>query len=256
MKTIVIIPARYNSSRLPGKPLKLIGDKPIIQHVVEKASSFTDNVYVATDDEDIYNCVKEFGGKPIMTSTKHKSGTDRCREASSLIRKDIGNFELVINIQGDEPFITKEQIKTLADCFENPKVDIATLAKKITSTEDLENPNKVKVISDNKGIAVYFSRSPIPYIRGIDKREWVDKWNFYKHIGMYAYRANILDEIAVLPKSKLEEAESLEQLRWLENGYKIAIEYTDEESIGIDTPEDLEEANKYFSILSDKALKF
>ena len=238
-----VIPARYASSRFPGKPLALIGDKPMIQRVYEQASKTLDKVYVATDDEKIFKCVVDFGGKAVMTSPNHLSGTDRCSEAIAKIESEIGEMiEVVINIQGDEPFIKPEQITALMNCFADEEVEIATLIRKTAADEDLFNPNQPKVIINSTGEAIYFSRSVIPFIRDFEVSEWAKKHTFFKHIGLYAYKTKTLHEITKLPRSPLEIAESLEQNRWIENGYKIMTAVTDWESIGIDTPEDLGKA--------------
>ena len=242
MKFIGLIPARYASTRFPGKPLALLAGKPVIQHVYEQASKVLDAVYVATDDERIYNKVEEFGGKAVMTSTKHHSGTDRIEEA---LQKVGGDFDVVVNIQGDEPFIQKSQIETLCKCFDDKNTQIATLGKPFESIEAVENPNSPKIVLDNNGYAMYFSRSIIPFIRGVEKREWLKKHTFLKHLGVYAYRSNVLNEITKLPQSELELAESLEQLRWLQNGYKIKVGLTNAETVGIDTPDDLKRAEEF-----------
>lgn len=240
MKFIGIIPARYASTRFPGKPLADMDGKPMIQRVYEQVIQAVDEVCVATDDERIEAAVKAFGGKVVMTSDKHRSGTDRCFEAYQKIGK---GFDVVINIQGDEPFIHPEQIETIKSCFTDEQVQIATLVKSFLPDDDFEstlfNPNSPKVVVNKKMEAMYFSRSIIPYIRGKQYTEWLPSHTFYKHIGMYAYRADVLAEITALPQSTLELAESLEQLRWLENGYKIKVGITRQETIGIDTPEDL-----------------
>ncbi len=244
MRVLILIPARYASTRFPGKPLAEIGGKPVIQHVVEKAVAVSDCVYVATDDRRIYDRVVAFGGKAVMTAATHCSGTDRCYEAyCNVMALRQEEYDVVVNIQGDEPFIIPEQIRALAACFENPAVQIATLAKRFEYNADVFDPNKVKVVFSALGQALYFSRSPMPFCRGIDQEEWIKTAAFYKHIGMYAYRPEVLKEITALSQGSLEKAESLEQLRWLENGYQIAVRITDHESIGIDTPEDLERAN-------------
>jgi 3-deoxy-manno-octulosonate cytidylyltransferase (CMP-KDO synthetase) len=243
LKFAGIIPARFASTRFPGKPLALIGGKTMIQRVYEKASSVLKHVYVATDDERIANAVKEFGGNVIITSPNHQSGTDRCYEALCNTGE---KFDVVINIQGDEPFIDPTQIKALMDCFDDWQTQIATMAKKISPKDGmvyLENPNHPKLVVNSKDEAMYFSRSVIPYLRGTDKNEWLSKHVYLKHLGIYAYRADILAQITSLTPSTLELAESLEQLRWLENGFRIKVCYTDIETIGIDTPEDLEKAN-------------
>lgn len=245
MKTIGIIPARYASTRFPAKPLAVLGGKPVIQRVYEQVSGLLDHVVVATDDDRIFKAVEAFGGNVVMTSVNHKSGTDRCREALSLCG---GNFDVVVNIQGDEPFIRKSQIESLVACFEDEATDIATLVKPFVPADGfdkLENVNSPKVVVDARMNALYFSRSIIPYQRNRDKSEWIANHTYYKHIGLYAYRADVLDEITRLPQSSLEIAESLEQLRWLENGYKIKVGITDVETIGIDTPEDLALAEEF-----------
>lgn len=244
MKCIAIIPARYASTRFPGKPLAVLGGKPVIQHVYEQVSSVLDEVYVATDDERIYNKVLEFGGRVVMTSPNHKSGTDRIEEAANKIGTDA---DIIINVQGDEPFIHPSQIRSLIACFDEPTTQIATLGKPFGADADMsliDNPNSPKIAVDNNGFALYFSRSVIPYIRGTEHAEWAGHYPFLKHLGVYAYRTNVLREITKLPQSSLELAESLEQLRWLQNGYRIRVGTTDIETVGIDTPEDLKKAEK------------
>jgi len=223
----------------------MLGGKTIIQRVCEQAAKVLEEVYVATDDERIYRAVEGFGGKSVMTSSYHKSGTDRIEEA---VRKIGGDFDVVINIQGDEPFIRPEQIMTVCRCFEDSATQIATLGKPFADTQDfsdIENPNSPKLIVDNNMYAMYFSRSVIPYIRNVEKTEWPGKFPFLKHIGLYAYRTEVLEEITKLPQSSLEIAESLEQLRWLQNGYRIKVGLTEMETVGIDTPEDLEKAKDF-----------
>lgn len=242
MKFIGLIPARYASTRFPGKPLALLAGKPVIQHVYEQAAKVLDAVYVATDDERIYNKVTEFGGKAVMTSTKHHSGTDRIEEA---LEKVGGDFDVVVNIQGDEPFIAQSQIETLCHCFEDEATQIATLGKPFECIEAVENPNSPKIVVDNRGYAMYFSRSVIPFVRGVERQEWLKKYPFLKHLGIYAYRTEVLKAITRLPQSSLELAESLEQLRWLENGYRIKVGITNVETVGIDTPEDLQRAEDF-----------
>lgn len=249
MNFVGIIPARYASTRFPGKPLAILGGKTVIQRVYEQVKSVLNDVYVATDDERIINAVKEFGGNAIMTSKNHKSGTDRIEEAVNIIGK---NFDVIINIQGDEPFIHKSQIETICECFTDPNTMIATLGRPFTEKDtikDLENPNSPKLICDNNGFAMYFSRSIIPYIRGEEKEKWLNKFTFLKHIGLYAYRTKVLSEITKLPQSSLEIAESLEQLRWLQNGYKIKVGITTIETIGIDTPDDLKKAEVFLQTI-------
>lgn len=244
MKFIAIIPARYASTRFPGKPLADMGGKPMIQRVYEQVKRAVHDVWVATDDSRIFETVKAFGGKAVMTSTDHRSGTDRIQEAYSKIGED---FDVVINVQGDEPFIQPEQIESLKECFDSKDVELATLVKPFKKEDGFDvlfNPNSPKVVINKKSEAIYFSRSIVPYIRDAHHTEWLDKHTFYKHIGMYAYRVDVLKEITQLSQSSLEKAESLEQLRWIENGYRIRVGYTDVETIGIDTPEDMERAIK------------
>lgn len=240
LRFVGIIPARYASTRFPGKPLVDIGGKSMIQRVYEQVSKALNDVYVATDDMRIYDAVIAFGGKALMTSDNHKSGTDRCYEAFSKLEEW---FDVVINIQGDEPFIQPEQIIELQKCFEEPDTQIATLAKKVTEKdgiESLNNPNNPKVVINKQNEAMYFSRSVIPFKRGATIENWISHHPYLKHVGVYAYRADILRELTQLEQSPLEIAESLEQLRWLENGYRIKVGFTDVETVGIDTPEDLE----------------
>jgi len=243
MNILGIIPARFASTRFPGKPLVMLGDRPIIQRVYESAQNATKWVYVATDDSRIFDEVKRFGGNAVMTSSSHTSGTDRCAEALEIIEKETSvRFDVVINIQGDEPFIQPEQIIQLAVLFEDPASQITTLVKRISNREDIFDPNKPKVVMDKNDFALIFSRSPVPYIRGLAKEDWPGEFTFYKHIGIYGYRTAVLREITKLPPSEIEMAESLEQLRWLSNGYRIKTAATIHESIGIDTPEDLTRA--------------
>lgn len=242
MKFIGIIPARYASTRFPGKPLALLGGKPVIQHVYEKVAAVLEAAYVATDDERIYDAVKSFGGQVVMTRTDHKSGTDRIEEA---IEKIGGEWDVVVNVQGDEPFVAKSQLDTICHCFDDPTTQIATLGKPFESMEAVQNPNSPKIVVDNMGFAMYFSRSVIPYVRGKEKSSWLTHYPFLKHLGIYAYRKDVLRQITQLPQSSLEIAESLEQLRWLQNGFKIKVETTDVETVGIDTPQDLERAEEF-----------
>jgi 3-deoxy-manno-octulosonate cytidylyltransferase (CMP-KDO synthetase) len=241
-----IIPARYASSRFPGKPLVMIGNKTMIQRVYEQALKSLDLVYVATDDMRIHDAVIGFGGEAVMTSPDHQSGTDRCAEAAGLIENEAGiTIDVVINIQGDEPFIKPEQIDLVKDCFGSTDVQIATLIRKAEPGEDIFNPNQPKVIIDSKCDAIYFSRAAIPFIRGADTDNWTTKHTFYKHIGLYAYKKEILKKLTCLDRSTLEIAESLEQNRWIENGFRIRTAVTSWESIGIDTPGDLERARTF-----------
>lgn len=242
MKFIGIIPARYASTRFPGKPLALLGGKPVIQHVYEKVAAVLEAAYVATDDERIYDVVKSFGGQVVMTRTDHKSGTDRIEEA---IEKIEGEWDVVVNVQGDEPFVAKSQLDTICHCFDDPTTQIATLGKPFESMEAVQNPNSPKIVVDNMGFAMYFSRSVIPYVRGKEKSSWLTHYPFLKHLGIYAYRKDVLRQVTQLPQSSLEIAESLEQLRWLQNGFKIKVGTTDVETVGIDTPQDLERAEEF-----------
>jgi 3-deoxy-manno-octulosonate cytidylyltransferase (CMP-KDO synthetase) len=244
-KFTAIIPARYASTRFPGKPLAQIAGKPVIQHVYEQVSRSIDNTIVATDDERILLAVRSFGGRAVMTSNAHRSGTDRCHEAAV---KTGSAGDIIINVQGDEPFIEPEQIELLKTCFDNPGTQIATLVKPFPPDVDqatLSNPNTPKVVLSSDGNALYFSRSVIPYHR--DRHPGRPVPTYYKHIGIYAYRADILADIISLPRSPLEQAEELEQLRWLENGYRIRAAITCRETIGIDTPEDLERAIQFYN---------
>jgi 3-deoxy-manno-octulosonate cytidylyltransferase (CMP-KDO synthetase) len=238
-----IIPARYASSRYPGKPLVLIGNKTMIQRVYDQASKIIDEVWVATDDKRIFDAVTHFGGKAIMTSADHLSGTDRCAEAIKKINEETDKkLDIVVNIQGDEPFIKPEQIALLMKCFDDETVELATLIRKVEPGEDVFNPNQPKVILDSKGNAIYFSRAAIPFIRDAEKSDWSKEHVFYKHIGLYAYKSETLKNITSLKRSLLEISESLEQNRWIENGYRIRTAVTTWESISIDTPDDLERA--------------
>jgi 3-deoxy-manno-octulosonate cytidylyltransferase (CMP-KDO synthetase) len=243
-----IIPARYASSRFPGKPLVLLGNKPMIQRVYEQAAKSLSVVWVATDDIRIFDTVTGFGGNVIMTSPDHQSGTDRCAEAiGSIIDKTGKRIDVVINIQGDEPFIKPEQVTLLMDCYSDQTVEIATLVRKVEPGEDIFNSNQPKVILDLKDNAIYFSRAAIPYLRDTEMSQWSMKHTYYKHIGMYAYRTETLKKITQLQRSSLEISESLEQNRWLENGYRIRTALTNWESVGIDTPDDLERAKSLFN---------
>ena len=242
MKFIAIIPARYASTRFPGKPLALLGGRPVIQHVYEKAAQALDEAYVATDDERIARVVESFGGHAIMTRADHKSGTDRIEEAAEKIGTDA---DVVINIQGDEPFVDASQLKTLQSLFDCEETQIGTLGKCFDSMEATENPNSPKIVCDKQGFALYFSRSVIPFVRGQEPKSWLNHYPYLKHLGLYAYRREVLREVTQLPQSPLELAESLEQLRWLENGYRIRVGLTDVETVGIDTPADLERAEQF-----------
>ena len=245
MKFTVIIPARYASTRFPGKPLAMLGGKPVIQRVYEQASKLQSPVYVATDDERIYQCVCDFGGQAVMTRNDHKSGTDRIEEAVEKIDTDA---DVIINIQGDEPFVQVSQIEALCHLFDDPETQIGTLGKPFESMEAVQNPNSPKIVRDRRGFALYFSRSVIPFVRGKDQGAGNKmEFPYLKHLGMYAYRREVLHEITQLPQSSLELTESLEQLRWLENGYRIRVGLTDVETVGIDTPADLERAEQFLA---------
>ncbi len=247
MKFIGIIPARYASTRFPGKPLAMLGGKMVIERVYQQVSSVLDEAWVATDDERIFQAVERFGGKAVMTRTDHKSGTDRIEEAAEKIGT---KADVIINVQGDEPFIQRSQLETVKSLFEDTKVQIGTLGKPFESMEAVENPNSPKIVCDVNGYAMYFSRSVIPYVRGKEQATWLDHFPYLKHIGLYAYRREVLAEVTKLPQSPLEIAESLEQLRWLQNGYRIKVGVTDIETVGIDTPEDLQRAEAFLKTLN------
>lgn len=245
MKFIGIIPARYASTRFPAKPLAVLGGKLVVQRVYEQVCEVLDDVYVATDNEQIEAAVQDFGGKVVMTSVHHKSGTDRCYEAYTKVGK---GYDVIVNIQGDEPFIQPSQLEELKLCFHDPQTEIATLVKPFTEEDGMEavqNPNSPKVVVNKNMNALYFSRSIIPYQRNQKPEDWCKRHIYYKHIGLYAYRAEVLEAITSLPQSPLEMAESLEQLRWLENGYKIKVGITKVETIGIDTSQDLMKAEQF-----------
>lgn len=249
MKFLAIIPARYASTRFPGKPLAMLGGKRVIERVYEQVAGVLDDAVVATDDERIRDAVLAFGGKAEMTSPEHRSGTDRCREAyEKICAREGRTYDVAVNVQGDEPFIRASQIETVKRCFDDPATDIATLVKPFAPADGLaalENPNSPKVVLDAASRAIYFSRSVIPYLRGVPREEWLARHTFYKHIGLYAFRVDVLRAVTDLPQSPLELAESLEQLRWIENGYRIGVGISDVETIGIDTPEDLLRAEAY-----------
>ena len=250
MKFIALIPARYASTRFPGKPLAMLGGKSVIQRVYEQVSQVVDETYVATDDQRIFDAVEAFGGKVVMTRSDHKSGTDRIEEAAEKIG---GDYDVVVNVQGDEPFIQASQIETVCKCFDDPTTQIATLGKPFgNDIEAIGNPNSPKIVVDKNGFALYFSRSVIPFVRGKETAEWPSSYPFLKHLGLYAYRRDVLREVTQLPQGMLEKAESLEQLRWLENGYRIRVGLTDIETVGIDTPADLERAEKFLEMKSDE----
>jgi len=247
MKYIGIIPARYASTRFPGKPLAVLGGKTVIQRVYEQAVSVLPEAYVATDDERIFACVEAFGGRAVMTRADHKSGTDRIQEAAEKTGTDA---DVIINIQGDEPFVQPSQIETLMHLFDDAETQIGTLGKRFETIEAVKNPNSPKIVVDRRGFALYFSRSIIPFIRGVEPQQWFGRYPFLKHLGIYAYRRSVLSEITKLPQSPLELAESLEQLRWLQNGYRIRVGETDVETVGIDTPEDLCRAEEFLTTVA------
>ncbi|MET3498832.1 3-deoxy-manno-octulosonate cytidylyltransferase (CMP-KDO synthetase) [Mucilaginibacter rubeus] len=238
MKILGIIPARYASSRFPGKPLVDIGGKTMIQRVYEQAKKCRSlsEVVVATDDDRIFNHVNGFGGIAVMTGANHQSGTDRCAEVARLHP----GYDVIINIQGDEPFIDPEQITKLTACFNDPETQLATLIKRILTEQELHNTNSPKVVINKLSEAIYFSRATLPHIRGQEPENWLEFHTFFKHIGIYGYRADILQEVTKLPVSPLEKAESLEQLRWIDNGYRIKVAETELETHAVDVPEDLE----------------
>ena len=245
MEFAAIIPARYASTRFPAKPLALLGGKPVIVRVCEQAGKVFSHVFVATDDQRIFDTVKNYGFTPIMTRSDHKSGTDRCYEAYC---KCGVKADVVVNIQGDEPFIQPSQLQTIKELFDSNDIHIATLVKPFTSDtpfEKVANPNSPKVVVDDHWNALYFSRSVIPYLRGVPESEWPSRHTYYKHIGLYAFRADVLKAVTELPQASLEKAESLEQLRWLSAGFRIKVGLTDVETIGIDTPDDLAAAEHF-----------
>jgi len=264
MKVLALIPARFASTRFPGKPLVKIGKKTMVQRVCEQVSKAksVDALAVVTDDERIFSHVQSIGYQVFMSNPEHQSGTDRCAEVAALLP----DYDIIVNVQGDEPFILPEQIDLVANLFHPPvnpggpnslspegnETQIGTLVKKITTPEKIFNPNIVKAVFDKTGKALYFSRSPIPFLRGIAQEKWAEENDFYKHIGIYAFRRNALLTLAKLPTSVLEKAESLEQLRWLENGFSIKTAVTDSETFGIDTPDDLEKAEQYLSTFSSE----
>ena len=241
MNLLAIIPARYASSRFPGKPLADIKGKTMIQRVYERVAGVYDACCVATDDHRIERAVRDFGGNVVMTADTHRSGTDRCAEALDIYESRMGRtFDVVVNVQGDEPFVSFEHLNLIRTPFERPDTQIATLVKHFADDEDIFNPNSPKVVVSGRGEALYFSRSVIPYLRGENSEKWQHKYRYLKHIGLYAYRSDILRLITKLPQGELEKAESLEQLRWLENGFSIRVCLTEAETVAVDTPEDLQ----------------
>lgn len=252
MKVLAVIPARYASTRFPGKPLALLGGKPIIDYAYAAAARTpgVDAAVVATDDERIYTHVEQTFGKDsvMMTSTEHKSGTDRCGEVVRRLAAEGRSYDVVINLQGDEPFVQTSQLQSLMACFDNPATDIATLKTRIRETAELLSPNNVKVVCGKGGMALYFSRQPIPYRRGVEPEQWLAEGEYYKHVGIYAFRSDTLAKMCALPQGALETSEKLEQLRWLEAGYGIVVAETPSANIGIDTPEDLAAAENQLRI--------
>lgn len=247
MKCLAIIPARYASTRFPAKPLAMLGGRYIIERVYRQAQRAFRDVVVATDDERIVSAVEGFGGRAVMTSSEHQCGTDRCYEAMQIVG---GDYDIIVNVQGDEPFVRPEQLEALVECFRDPEVDIATLAKPFTEAdgwEALSNPNSPKVVLSKDMRAMYFSRSVIPYMRDAKPEEWLTRHKYYKHLGLFAFRAKTLRQITALEQTPLELTEKLEQLRWLENGYRIGVAITEQETVGIDTPEDLCRAERFLA---------
>ena len=247
LKVLAVIPARYESTRFPGKPLVMLGGKPLIQWVWDGVRSMSglDDVVVATDDERIATAVRGFGGRAMMTGSNHRSGTDRCCEVVSTLKAQGQEYDVVLNVQGDEPFVNQVQLYKLINCFVQESVQIATLKTRIRSTEELFSPDNVKVVCNSRGEAIYFSRQPIPYRRGVEPERWLDEGQYLKHVGIYAFRSKALHEVCRLEAGVLEEAEKLEQLRWLAAGYTIHVALTDHANIGIDTPGDLAAAEEY-----------
>ena len=250
MTTLAIIPARYASTRFPGKPLALLCGKPVIQWVWERVSAVgaVTEAVVATDDRRILEAVESIGGRAMMTSDQHRSGTDRCGEVLKALEAEDRRYDVVVNVQGDEPFVEARQLETLLENFASPETEIASLMTPIKDWEELQSPNNVKVVCNLRHEALYFSRQPIPHLRGADQKEWPARQTYYKHVGIYAFRAEVLKRVVALPPSALEGSESLEQLRWLDNGYRIRMSVTDHTNIGIDTPEDLALAERKLKI--------
>lgn len=250
MKTLAIIPARYASSRFPGKPLAMLCGKPVVQWVWERVSGLetVDETWVATDDERIRQAVEAMGGRAMLTADTHRSGTDRCGEVLHTLEQQGRCYDIVVNVQGDEPFVEAAQIETLIQAFADGQVQMASLMTTIGTIQELLSPNNVKVVCNAAGDALYFSRQPLPYLRGVKQEEWLKCRPYYKHVGIYAFRAKALKEVVRLSPSPLECSESLEQLRWLEAGYAIRMCHTQHANIGIDTPEDLALAEKKMRI--------
>ena len=258
MKSLIVIPSRYASTRFPGKPLALLGGKPIVQWVWERVGALGGeaDAVIATDDQRIADAARQgFGARVIMTSADCHSGTDRCGEVLQQMLAGPGKaYDVVINVQGDEPFVEADQLRSLLAAFARPEVQIATLATRIGTTGELFSPNNVKVVCDANGKALYFSRQPIPFRRGVPEQQWIAEGDYHKHVGIYAYRAEVLQALCRLPLGRLEQAESLEQLRWLEAGYAIHVLPTDHANIGIDTPDDLAAAELYLKQINTTAI--
>ncbi|MBQ8703454.1 MAG: 3-deoxy-manno-octulosonate cytidylyltransferase [Bacteroidales bacterium] len=258
MKVLAIIPARYASTRFPGKPLAELAGESIISRVYHRVrrTDGIEDVVVATDDESICDHVESFAeeGAVMMTSDEHRSGTDRCGEVVSRLARQGYSYDVILNVQGDEPFVEPDQLQALMACFSNPEVQIATLATRVRKADELLSENNVKVVRAADGRALYFSRQPIPFCRGAEPKQWLDRFEYLKHVGIYAFRADVLPELCRLASGPLEEAEKLEQLRWLEAGYSIQVELTDHANIGIDTPDDLAAAEQYLKQKKSKRL--
>lgn len=256
MRVVAIIPARFASTRFPGKPLAVLGGKPVVRWVWERvaAAGVVTDAVVATDDERIAEAVEAFGGRAMMTDSHHHSGTDRCGEVVKRLEDEGAVYDVAINVQGDEPFVLPAQLEALADCFADKAIRIATLKTRIESTEELMSPNNVKVVCNRQGDALYFSRHPLPYQRGAEPTDWAQRYAYYKHVGIYAFRPATLEEIVRLPQGGLEVSESLEQLRWLENGYPIRVVETNAANVGIDTPADLQAAEEYLLRMNESKI--
>ena len=248
MNILGIIPARYASTRLEGKPLADIHGKPMIQHVYERASQAIKKLIVATDDQRIADAVHEFGGQAVMTSANHTTGTNRCLEAyQAYAFEHDEKIDVVLNIQGDEPMLDPRSIKKLSACFEDEDVQLATLVTAVSDPRDLQDTSVAFVVLSESNNALYFSRSPIPHVRSVELSQWLKHHNFYKHIGMYAYRPKALQSFASMPVSLLERAEMLEQNRWLEAGNQIRVEFTEHQGVSVDTVSDLNRVRKLMS---------
>ncbi len=254
MKTLGIIPARFASTRLEGKPLKNICGKTMIQRVYEQATQALEHVYVATDDSRIEAEVNGFGGNVVMTSAAHTTGTNRCVEAYKILQKNLNiDFNAVLNIQGDEPLLEPDILTKLANCFKDPSTEMATLIRPVHDKKELLSTSDIWVVIDKNDYALYFSRAVIPHVRGIQKEDWTEHHAYYKHIGMYGFTPKAIKQFASMKQTSLEKAESLEQLRWLENGGKIKVAHTTHQAISVDTQEDLDEV---IEIIQKRGIKF